>query len=559
MKNHLTYQWWKEAVGYQIYPKSFLDTNGDGIGDIQGITNKIDYLKELGIDFIWICPFFKSPMDDNGYDVSDYYDINPLFGDMDDIKHLIEVCKSHNIRIIIDLVLNHTSDEHPWFVDVKNNPNSPYREFYIIKNNIDGKLPNNWGSFFGGSVWEPLNDHESYLKIFSNKMPDLNWESTKMQEAMFNMANWWLDLGVDGFRVDAIAHLAKVPDYKDSNLTLENGIAYDWSKFSNLELVHTHLKNFNKNVLEPHNAFTVGEVGGGAKVGDALNYCGYERNELDMTFTFDHIWCNNIDSAKNLESLKTNVPLLKETLSYWQNELFGKAWYPLYLNNHDFTRTVSNYGSIQYHQASAKALATMMYLLWGTPFIYQGEEIGMTNYPFESIDDFLDVSAINQYNNKPESQKETFLTRLILSSRDHARTSMQWDASFRGGFSSKDNQLVLTNDNFSSINVEQQLTDDNSVLNYYKKLINLKKTNKTFIYGEVEFIDIAKNELISYYRFDEDKCYLVVVSLHENTVQIELQDQLISCLLSNYELTNLSNQLKLKPYETCVFEVVREK
>lgn len=554
MGEHNTYKWWKEAVGYQIYPKTFFDANNDGYGDIQGIIDKLPYLRELGIDFIWICPFFDSPLDDNGYDIRNYYKVHENFGNMQDIKTLIAKAKEMGIRIIVDLVLNHTSDEHEWFVNVKKHSNSMYRDYYILKEGKAGKPPNNWGSFFGGSAWEKLNDKEYYLKLFSKKMPDLNWSNRKLRTALYQIASWWLDLGVDGFRIDAIAHIAKDTSYKDSTLESDTEFVSDWSKFSNLPRVHEYIKEFHEEVLEPNNAFAVGEVGGDPSVEDVLKYCAFDRNELDVTFTFDHMWCNNINEASSLTELKTNVKELKETLEHWQVSLIKKAWYPLYWNNHDFNRLVSNYGSVKYPQQSAKALATLMYGMWGTMFIYQGEEIGMENYPFTSIDQLEDVQAKGQYEATPLPQREKFLRKLFMTSRDNMRTVMQWDDTKNAGFSSAKPSMLL-NPNYKRINVKQQMSDPNSVWHYYKKIIHLKKSNMTFIYGDIVFADVIADQVIQYARFDDHNRYLVVVNLGENDCEIEIP-AIQSIVLSNVKTTKpMGNILKLSAFDSYIFKV----
>lgn len=554
MDKHTTYKWWKEAVGYQIYPKTFYDANHDGHGDIQGIIEKLPYFQALGIDFLWICPFFDSPLDDNGYDVRDYYKVHENFGSMEDIKKLITTAKKYNIRIIVDLVLNHTSDEHTWFMDVKNNPDSKYRDYYIIQKANQKMPPNNWGSFFGGSAWEKLNDDEYYLKIFSKKMPDLNWANKELRSALYQIALWWLDLGVDGFRIDAIAHIAKDTTYKNSTLKSETMFVSDWSKFSNLPQVHAYIREFHEEVLAPNDAFAVGEVGGDPSIEDVLKYCAFDRKELDVTFTFDHMWCNNIDTATSLTDLKTNVQELKEKLEYWQVSLIKKAWYPLYWNNHDFNRVVSNYGSQKYPQQSAKALATLMYGMWGTMFIYQGEEIGMENYPFTSIDQFEDVQAKGQYAAIPSSQKDAFLKKLIMTSRDNMRTAMQWDDTINAGFSPVKTD-ILVHPKYKEINVQQQMQDSNSVWQYYKKIIKLKKSNKTFIYGDIVFKDVIDEQVIQYERFDDTNHYLIIVNLGEHECVIEIP-KVTSIVLTNTSVTAISETtLTLAAYDSYILKI----
>lgn len=546
--DHLTYTWWKEAVGYQIYPKTFKDGNHDGFGDLKGVIEKIPYLHDLGIDFIWICPFFDSPMDDNGYDVRDFYKVDKMFGTIEDFKQLVSICDSYNIKIVVDLVLNHTSDEHEWFQKAKQHEKH-YEDYYFMKH--ASHTPTNWGSFFGGSAWERLADNTYYLRIFSKKMPDLNWSNPVLREEMYEIARYWMNLGVAGFRLDAIAHLAKDMNFANSTKPEVNGVAYDWSKFSNLPAAQTYLKEFKEHVLQPLSCFSVGEVGGGASVDDALEYVSYDDGKLNIVFTFDHVWCNNINTANSIEDLKIDAPKLKETLAYWQTSLFHKGWSSLYLNNHDFNRVVSNYGSVKYHNKSAKALATMMYFLWGTPFIYQGEEIGMTNYPFTSIDDFNDVQALEQYRNKPEAEKATFFTKLKLSSRDNVRTTMQWDTSTLGGFSTKAIGL-LTNPNYQTINVASQLEDENSILNYYKQVIKLKKQIKTLLYGNIEFIELHP-DVMCYKRYDEHQTYLVIVNLSCDKVSLPTPIDTSNVLLSNTHTSSILTHLE--PYDAFLLQI----
>ncbi|MGL5541546.1 MAG: alpha-glucosidase, partial [Erysipelotrichaceae bacterium] len=399
--------WWKEAVGYQIYPRSFKDSNGDGIGDLPGIISKLDYLKELGVTLLWISPFYQSPMDDNGYDVSDYYQVDPLFGTNQDALELIEQAHARGMKVILDLVMNQTSDEHPWFLESKSSLDNPKRDYYIWR---DGKVsednnmlpPNNWASFFGGSCWEyDATTNQYYMKIFSKKMPDLNWANPELRQAMYHVADWWLAHGVDGFRMDAIAHLAKDQSYADSEFELNNeGVACDWGRFSNRDDLYEYIHEFHDQVLSRYDCVTVGEVGGGASPQDALRYSGYQEHGFNMVFNFDHCWKNGAFGSedKTDDELVVDVLDLKQTFKKWYDASVGKAWIPQYWLNHDHPRVMSQYGNAtHYHKESGKMLAMALYLMPGTPFVYNGEEIGMTNVDYEQISDFQDVWVRNYY------------------------------------------------------------------------------------------------------------------------------------------------------------------
>lgn len=548
---HYQYKWYKEAIGYQIYPKTFFDSNNDGIGDLKGIVEKLDYIKDLGIDFIWICPFYQSPMDDNGYDVSDYFDVAKQFGTMQDVELLINEAKKRDLKIILDLVLNHTSDEHEWFLDIKNNQNSKYLDYYIIESSNNDQEPNNWASFFGGSCWSKLRDNKYYMHIFSKKMPDLNWKNKKLRNELYQIATWWLEKGIDGFRIDAISHIARKDLKLQSNLNSDDKYQKDWSMFSNLEDVHVYLKEFNKEVLSKYESLSIGEVGGNATSIDALKYSGYNENELDMVFTFEHLNITNIDSDDFNGKLEMNIKKFKEVIKKWQIEMIYKSWYPLYYNNHDTNRLMSNYGDINYHYESATSLATMMYLMWGTVLIYQGEEIGMTNYPFKSIDEFNDVQGINQYHNS--LNKEDFFKKLIHTTRDNVRTVMQWNNSKNAGFSSDTN--ILVNPNYIDINVEKQIKDNNSILNYYKSILSLKKSNKTFIYGDITFIDQKDDKYISYIREDSNNKYLVVANLSKNIIEYDDDFEYEDIILSNYSKDKITKK-QLLPYQSYVTKII---
>ena len=473
-------KWWKESVVYQIYPRSFKDSNGDGIGDINGITSKLDYLKELGIDVIWLSPVYKSPNDDNGYDISDYRDIMDEFGTMEDFDKLLNEAHKRNIKILMDLVVNHTSDEHKWFVESRKSRDNKYRDYYIWREGKDGKEPNNWGSIFGGSAWQyDENTNMYYLHLFSKKQPDLNWENETVRNEIYDMMKWWLDKGIDGFRMDVISMISKDQKFPDG----KNG---DFGPYSiHGPRVHEFLKEMNKEVLSKYDIMTVGETAG-VTIDEAKKYAGFDSNELNMVFQFEHMDLdNNKDYKWNDEPVK--LTKLKEVMGKWQTELEGEAWNSLFWNNHDQPRVVSRFGndSDEYREVSAKMLGTCLHMMKGTPYIYQGEELGMTNIYFNSIDEYNDIESINAYNELVGSgkvSKEKMMSYLRYKSRDNARTPMQWSDDENAGFTTGKPWMTI-NPNYVKINAQNEVSDSNSVFNYYKKLIKLRKENDIIVYG----------------------------------------------------------------------------
>lgn len=558
-------KWWMESVGYQIYPKSFFDSNADGIGDLLGIHEKLEYLNELGINLIWICPFYDSPMDDNGYDVRDYYKVNPDFGQIEDVKKLLDKAHSLGIKVIMDFVLNHTSDEHRWFIESKKSVDNPYRDYYIwhegkIKNGVKVE-PTNWGSFFGGSCWNyDLTTDSYYMKIFSNKMPDLNWENPKVQQEIIDIGKWWCDFGMDGFRIDAISHIAR-DQFVDIKKRDEK-YPLDWTKFSNLPKVHEHLKKLNKELFTPNQLLTIGEVGGQASIEEAKKYAGFGSNELSMVFNFDHNWCNNLDESKNPKKLKTNLLDLKRVFNKWQTAFKDDGWVPLNWLNHDQPRLMSQYGDKKYPLKSAKMLATALHMKRGTPFIYQGEEIGMTNYPFEDVDDFDDISSKSAYYGALEKNPDDPIQALkiaALKSRDHARTAMQWSKDEFAGFSEY-NPQVLVNRNYRKINVGSQLKDDNSLLNHYKKLIAIRRTghyHEIITYGSYEQLEMDNEYLYIYKRILNENVLLVINSFSRKKHIYDISRfNIKNVLLSNYKTCKINKgKLTMRPFESLVFEI----
>lgn len=556
-------KWWKEAIGYQIYLRSFKDSNNDGIGDIPGIIEKLDYLKDLGVNLLWICPFYKSPMDDNGYDVSDFYDISEDYGTLADAKRLILEAKKRDIRIIADLVMNQTSDEHPWFIESRKSKDNPYRDYYIWQkgkfvNGVEVE-PTNWASFFGGSCWQKDDlTGEYYMKIFSKKMPDLNWANPNVRKGMFEMAKFWLDLGIDGFRVDAVAHIARSTTFEDSTMESSSKYKPDWRKFSNLPKLHDYLNEFNQAVLKDYDVMTVGEVGGGALPAEAIEYAGLQRDELNMVFNFDHNWCNNVWDLKNPDDeVITNLAHMKDMFEKWQTNLYGKAWNPLYWLNHDQPRVMSQYGNVNKRVLSGSMLATALYFMWGTPFIYQGEEIGMTNYPFKTIDDFNDVSVKNSYQIAvSEGQDQArYIGFTAHRSRDNARTPIQWKNAPYGGFSTVEPWFHV-NPNYPDINVEDEEKDPKSLLNYYKKVLKLRQNplyKDTFVYGTYKQYLRTDKHVYAYLRQHDAQKVLVVTNFFDVEATITLDFDVEQVLLSNYNLKDYHlKSLQLKPYESFV-------
>lgn len=543
--------WWKEAVIYQIYPRSFMDSNGDGIGDLQGIISRLDYLKYLGIDVIWLSPVYKSPNDDNGYDISDYQDIMDEFGTMKDFDELLAAAHARGIKIVMDLVVNHTSDEHKWFMESRKSKENAYRDYYIWREGKDAQTPpNNWGSCFGGSAWQYDETTDMYyLHLFSKKQPDLNWDNPNVRKEVFDMMTWWCDKGIDGFRMDVISMISKtkeMPDGKDG----------DFGPYCiHGPNVHKYLQEMNEKVLSKYDIMTVGETSG-VTTELAQQYAGEDAHELNMVFQFEHVE----GDGKYGKWTDEKIPLvtLKRTLSRWQTELYGKAWNSLFWDNHDQPRAVSRFGDDRpmYREVSAKMLATCLHMLQGTPYIYQGEELGMTNYPFQSPDDFRDIESINAYRewcSEGKLSHEVFWPCIIFKSRDNARTPVQWDDSPQAGFTSG-TPWIAVNPNYTTINAKAETADFNSVFHYYKKLITLRKENPIMVYGKYEALMEDSEELFVYTRTMENEKLLVVCSFcdHETKFTIPAEFIRTSCLISNIENVYDKAEMTLRPYEAFV-------
>lgn len=551
-------KWWKESVVYQIYPRSFMDSNGDGIGDINGITSKLDYLKELGINVIWLSPVYQSPNDDNGYDISDYQAIMEEFGTMEDFDRMLQAAHERGIKIMMDLVVNHTSDEHAWFVESRKSKENPYRDYYIWREGKNGEAPNNWGSCFGGSAWEYDQATDMYfLHLFSKKQPDLNWDNEKVRKEVFDMMTWWLSKGVDGFRMDVISMISKVPELPDG--TKGEGALYgDFGpSVINGPHVHEYLQEMRRRVLSEFDTITVGETSG-VTVEEAVKYAADDESELNMVFQFEQNDLDNGEHSKwNLK--KIYLPDLKEILAKWQTRLEGKAWNSLYWNNHDQPRIVSRLGNDkEYREVSAKMLATCLHMMKGTPYIYQGEELGMTNVPFASLEEFRDIESINAYHEYTENGiigEEDMLKFLCYKSRDNARTPMQWDNSANAGFSEA-RPWIKVNPNYTEINAQEQLNRDDSVFHYYQKLIALRKQKEIIVYGNFELLLPEDEDIFMYTRVLEKEKLLVICNFSKNERVVKLPDgfEAGDILITNYENPEISDELKLRPYEAIVIE-----
>lgn len=549
--------WWKEAVAYQIYPRSFMDSNNDGIGDLKGITSKLDYLKDLGIDVIWICPMYKSPNDDNGYDISDYQDIMTDFGTMEDFNELLAETHKRGMKLIIDLVINHTSDEHDWFIESKSSKDNPKRDWYIWRKGKDNAEPNNWESIFKGSAWEyDKNTEEYFLHLFTKKQPDLNWENEDLRKEIYKMINWWLDKGVDGFRVDAISHIKKDTEFSDMPNPENQQYVSSFEKHMNVEGIHDFLEELSKNTFSKYDVMTVAEANG-VSAEEAEEWVGEKNGKFNMVFQFEHLdlWNNEDDQAFNVKECK-------EVLSKWQYGLNNKGWNALFIENHDITRVVSTWGDDkEYWRESATAFGLMYFMQQGTPFIYQGQEIGMTNVKYSSVDKYNDVKSINVYNEMMENgfSKEECMKRLWATSRDNCRTPMQWSNSINAGFS-RHKPWIEVNENYKNINVEDQINNEDSILNFYKNMIKIRKGNNELIYGEYKLILKDDESIYAYIRELDGKKFIIITNLTNKAVKYIYKDELLkykNLLISNYEVSEHDDlsTLNLKPYEARMYKI----
>ncbi|MEH7305534.1 glycoside hydrolase family 13 protein [Neobacillus drentensis] len=550
-------QWWKKSVVYQIYPRSFRDSNGDGIGDIQGIIEKLDYLKLLGVDVIWLSPVYDSPNDDNGYDIRDYQKIMEEFGTMADFDRMLEEIHKRDMKLVMDLVVNHTSDEHEWFIQSKKSKDNPYRDYYIWCEGKEGKEPNNWGSFFSGPAWDyDETTNEYYLHLFAKKQPDLNWENPTLRQEVYNMMKFWLDKGIDGFRMDVINMISKQPGLPDG-VQAEGQLYGDGSPFyMNGPRIHEFLKEMNQEVLSQYPIMTVGEMPGTTPE-DAILYTNSERNEVNMIFTFEHMDLDSAPGGKwNLKPL--NLVDLKENLSKWQVGLHNKGWNSLYWNNHDQPRIVSRFGNDQkYRVESAKMLAACLHFMQGTPYIYQGEEIGMTNVKFNSLADYRDIETLNMYRERKllGYSHDEIMTSIYAKGRDNARTPVQWDETDHGGFTSG-TPWINANPRYKEINVKSALEDPQSIFYFYQKLISLRKEMDIIVEGDFRLLLKDNPALFAYERKWKSESLLVLCNFSENELIIDDEELVNSLpkykmLLSNYDGQEAN---ALRPFEVIVLK-----
>ena len=549
-------KWWKESVVYQIYPKSFKDSNGDGIGDIKGIIEKLDYLKELGVNVLWISPMLESPQDDNGYDISDYRRIYEDYGTMEDYEEMLSEAHKRDIKVLMDLVVNHTSDEHNWFIESRKSKDNPYRDYYIWKDPVNGKEPNNWGGVFGGSAWEYDEKTQMYyLHLFSKKQPDLNWENEKVRREVYDMMTFWCEKGIDGFRMDVISMISKNQAFPDGEV--KNGLYGDFNPYCvHGPRIHEFLQEMNKEVLSRYDIMTVGETSG-VTIEEAQKYAGEDRNELNMVFQFEHVEDACGDHGK-WTTAKFNFRDFKKTMIKWQEELQGKAWNSLFLGNHDQPRSVSRFGNDNpaYRETSAKMLATCLHMMQGTPYVYQGEELGMTNAYFDKLEDYRDIESINFFTELTEAgimTPEYMMKCLMLRSRDNARTPMQWNDSAQGGFTSG-KPWIRINSNYKEINAAQQLGDPASVFHYYQKLIRLRKEKDIIVYGDFEALCRDDDKIFAYTRKLDQKKLLTVCNFSDQDAEMEIPEEFAGaqCLITNLGRTVFDRNFVLRPYEAFV-------
>lgn len=552
-------KWWKESVAYQVYPRSFMDSNGDGIGDLRGVTEKLDYIKDLGIDVIWLSPMFKSPNDDNGYDISDYQDIMDEFGTMADFNELLEEVHKRGMKLILDLVINHTSDEHPWFIESRSSKDNPKRDWYIWRDGKDGKEPNNWESIFSCSAWKYDEATDQYfMHIFSARQPDLNWENTEVRTALYDMVNWWLDKGIDGFRVDAISHIKKKSGFPDMPNPNDLDYVSCFPYMMNVDGIDDWLTELSQKTFKKYDVMTVGEANG-VGIDDADKWVGEDNGYFNMIFQFEFLglWDKNAEGRVDVRALKKN-------LTKWQQGLDGKGWNALFIENHDQPRGVSRWGNDKrYWKESAKMLGAMYFLMKGTPYIYQGQEIGMTNIQFPSIEQYNDVGMVNFYQVETAKGRshDEIMPVIWKQSRDSARTPMQWDASNMAGFTTADQTWLGMNPNYHEINVEAQQNDRDSILSFYKKLIQLRKDNPLFVYGSYELLLANHPKLFVYIRTLGSKKAIVINNFSEAATRFRVPGSVVykssELVLYNYDGADkkLRKEFTLQPYETRVYKL----
>lgn len=553
--------WWKKSVVYQVYPKSFKDSNGDGIGDLNGLKEKLPYLEKLGIDVIWLNPIFQSPQVDNGYDISDYRQIEPTLGTMEDFDELLAEAHKHGIKIILDLVVNHTSDQHQWFQEAKKSKDNPYHDYYIWKDEV----PNNWGSSFGGSAWEYVEAVDQYyLHCFAKEQPDLNWDNPKVREDVYDILRFWLDKGIDGFRMDVITLISKDPTFPDGPIIQNKAYGSYYAGCASGPRVHEYLKEMNREVLSKYDIMTVGEAPH-TSADEAVPYTAAGEKELQMVFHFDHM---HLDYDENGKYAKTRVKLtdLKRVMTEWQEKMHAcNGWNSLYWSNHDQARAVTRFGneSPAYRVISAKMLGTVLHMMQGTPYIFEGEELGMTNAFFDKIEDYRDLEAIDIFKDftgrKGFSEKDT-LELLRLKSRDNARTPMQWDDTRHAGFT-EGIPWIDVNPNYTEINAEKCLEDSDSVFYYYQKLVKLRHEVSVITDGEYELLDAENEKIYAYLRKGENESLVVAANFTDEEIDYQVDEKVkaqeSSLLISNYgdAPDTFNNHLTLKPYQVYVYMI----
>ena len=544
--------WWKESVVYQIYPRSYKDTSGNGLGDIDGIIEKLEHIKSLGVDIIWLCPIYESPNDDNGYDISDYRKISDDFGGDKAFDRLLAAIHKCGLKLIMDLVANHTSDEHYWFEEAKKSRENPYHDYYVWKKGTPKTLPNNWQSVFSGSAWKWNEKTEEYfLHLYTQKQPDLNWENSKVREEIYSIIDFWLAKGVDGFRMDVISMISKRLAFEDVPENMP--IVEVMEKFySNGPRVHEFIKEMNQKVLSKYDIVTVGE-GPGINLENALNYVSEAENELNMVFHFDHLFIDYGPKGK-YDPIPIDFILFKKIFSQWDNLLANKGWNSIFLGNHDFSRIVSRFGNDKdFHFESAKLLVTLLMTMRGTPYIYQGDEIGMVNVAHPSIDFYDDVETLNAWKlaEIEGEDMELFLKLVHKQSRDNARTPMQWDSSKNAGFT-KSKPWIPLNNNFKMINVADQEEDPHSILQYYRKMIAFRKANKTLVYGEYKDLEPNDSKLFIYKRWDEKNLFLIAHNFSDNSQEFN-SDYIKGLILSSSNYLSNEKQNSLQPWESRIY------
>jgi oligo-1,6-glucosidase len=542
--------WWKEGVVYQIYPRSFYDSNGDGIGDLQGIIKKLDYLKELGVTILWLNPVYKSPNVDNGYDISDYQDIMDEFGTIADWEQLLAEVHKRGMKLILDLVVNHTSDQHPWFIESRSAKNNPYRDYYIWRPGKAGKEPNNWATHFFGSAWQyDKNTDEYYLHLFTPEQPDLNWENPKVRQEIYQMMRWWLDKGIDGFRMDTINMISKVPGFPDVATNNKDDYIHAGKYFLNGPRIHEFLQEMYQQVLVHYDIMTVGECPG-VTVDDVLLYTKKHRKELNTIFQFDLMEVDN-GAGGRWNPIPWRLTDFKKIITRWQQGLHGQGWNANFLMNHDQPRAVSRFANDKkYRIKSACMLATLTLTLEGTPYIYQGEEIGMTNVQFDDIDNYQDIETLNFYKEaKSKGLNQNEIMKMIhYQSRDNSRTPMQWDNTENAGFT-LGTPWIQVNPNYSGINVKKDRASSDSIYRYYQKMIEIRKNNPALIYGEYVPMLEDDESLFIYQRILGQQKFLIILNFSQNTANFALPNDETKLVICNYE----NADAKMRPYEARIY------